>query len=113
MFAAAVVLGGAFAPDAQAQVPFQGQPLGTRGPIMAKINARNGGVAFQAAPWYLYWPYDAHFQLPAPVAGGYSPPPSMGGYPSLPFFPYSSAYVPGSPLNYYPYGPTVAPGYAR
>src|SRR5262249_7842375 len=22
---------------------------------------------FQAAPWYLYWPYDQHFQLPAPI----------------------------------------------
>ena len=75
-----------------------------------------GGVALQAAPWYLYWPYDAHFQTPAPVFGAYSPPPSMNGYPAQPFFPshsYGYPYVPGSPLNIYPYGPTVAPGYAH
>src|SRR5258708_6840811 len=28
---------------------------------------------FQAAPWYLYWPYDAHFQLPAPIGAAYQP----------------------------------------
>jgi hypothetical protein len=25
--------------------------------------------AFQAAPWYLYWPYNLHFQTPAPMPG--------------------------------------------
>jgi hypothetical protein len=36
--------------------------------------------AFQAAPWYLYWPYNSHFQTPAPLlghegfgGGGYAP----------------------------------------
>ncbi len=24
---------------------------------------------FQAAPWYLYWPYDGHFLTPAPMYG--------------------------------------------
>jgi hypothetical protein len=28
-------------------------------------------------PWYLYWPYEAHFNAPAPVPGG-------GGYPYWP-----------------------------
>jgi hypothetical protein len=48
---------------------------------------------FQAAPWYLYWPYDAHFQTPAPVFAGFAPPPT---YP-LPYNPYNPgfAYVQG------------------
>ncbi len=45
------------------------------------------GGAPQAGPWYLYWPMEAHFQVPAPGAVPYfSPmtlPPQFGG-PSLP-----------------------------
>jgi hypothetical protein len=40
---------------------------------------------FQAAPWYLYWPYDGHFQTPAPV---YAPPTVPPGY-YLPYNPYN------------------------
>ena len=36
--------------------------------------------AFQAAPWYLYWPYNGHFQTPAPLYGQFYAPPGMGGY---------------------------------
>ncbi|HEY8505698.1 MAG TPA: hypothetical protein VIL46_14030 [Gemmataceae bacterium] len=62
-------------------------------------------VGFLAAPWYLYWPYDAHFQLPAPIYGAYYPPPAYGGWYSQPFFPAQPVpYVPGSPLNTYPFG---------
>jgi len=25
--------------------------------------------AFQAAPWYTYWPYNSHFQMSAPLPG--------------------------------------------
>jgi hypothetical protein len=42
--------------------------------------------AFQAAPWYLYWPYDAHFQTPAPLSGPYYAPP-QGGFMANPYFP--------------------------
>src|SRR5438552_4017827 len=31
--------------------------------------------AFQAAPWYQYWPYDGHFLTPAPVSGPFYGPP--------------------------------------
>jgi hypothetical protein len=41
---------------------------------------------YQAAPWYLYWPYDAHFMTPAPMTGAYYAPP-IGAYPIQPFFP--------------------------
>jgi hypothetical protein len=42
---------------------------------------------FQAAPWYLYWPYDAHFQTPAPIMGAYYAPPIGGNFPVQPYFP--------------------------
>jgi hypothetical protein len=28
-----------------------------------------------AGPWYLYWPYEAHFAVPAPGVSPYFPPP--------------------------------------
>ena len=42
---------------------------------------------FMAAPWYLYWPYDAHFMTPAPMQGAFYAPPVMGNYPVQPYFP--------------------------
>lgn len=42
---------------------------------------------FQAAPWYLYWPYDAHFLTPAPVSGPFYGPPLTGNFPVNPYFP--------------------------
>ena len=40
---------------------------------------------FLAAPWYLYWPYDAHFMTPAPVAAPFFAPPAPGNYPAQPY----------------------------
>src|SRR5262245_55131743 len=59
--------------------------------------------AFQAAPWYLYWPYDAHFLTPAPVSGPFYGPPLTGNFPVNPFFPGPAgpvgfAPVPGGPV---------------
>ncbi len=34
--------------------------------------------AFQAAPWYSYWPYNSHFMTPAPLTGAYYAPPGGG-----------------------------------
>jgi hypothetical protein len=42
---------------------------------------------FQAAPWYLYWPYDGHFLTPAPVTGAFYGPPTPGNFPVNPYFP--------------------------
>ena len=58
---------------------------------------------YQAAPWYLYWPYDGHFLTPAPMQGAFYAPPMMGNYPAQPYFP-APAYSP-------PYGgaPNPAP----
>ena len=41
--------------------------------------------AFQAAPWYLYWPYNQHFMTPAPMTGAFYGPP-MGGGMTNPYF---------------------------
>lgn len=50
---------------------------------------------YQAAPWYLYWPYDAHFQTPAPIFGAYYAPPIGGNFPVQPYFP-----APAYPMPY-------------
>ena len=42
---------------------------------------------YQAAPWYLYWPYDAHFQTPAPIQAPFNGPPIGGNFPVNPYFP--------------------------
>lgn len=43
---------------------------------------------FQAAPWYMYWPYDGHFLTPAPVNGAFYGPPVTGNFPVNPYFPH-------------------------
>lgn len=47
--------------------------------------------AFQAAPWYLYWPYNAHFMTPAPLHGAYYGAPYGGGAMVNPYFPAAGA----------------------
>jgi hypothetical protein len=42
---------------------------------------------YQAAPWYNYWPYDAHFLMPAPISGQFYGPPMTGNFPVNPYFP--------------------------
>jgi hypothetical protein len=42
---------------------------------------------YQAAPWYLYWPYDAHFLTPAPLNAPFVGPPISGNFPVNPYFP--------------------------
>ncbi|MBX3399579.1 MAG: hypothetical protein KF873_12620 [Gemmataceae bacterium] len=54
------------------------------GPI-AKLFGKQPLPAFQAAPWYLYWPYNSHFMTPAPLPGGYTPAPTAGQV--NPYFP--------------------------
>jgi hypothetical protein len=54
--------------------PFNGPP-NTR--LFPPIFRKQALPAFQAAPWYLYWPYNGHFQTPAPL---YAPAYGPGGY---------------------------------
>lgn len=42
---------------------------------------------FQAAPWYLYWPYDGHFLTPAPINGPFYAPPLYPNTGVNPYFP--------------------------
>jgi len=58
---------------------------------------------YQAAPWYLYWPYDGHFQTPAPVQGAFYGPPTAGNFPVNPYYPAGPAY------GYGPGGPNPRP----
>jgi opacity protein-like surface antigen len=79
----------AFAGSAQAQAP---NPFGSQGqqPIFKSLFHKQPLPAFQAAPWYLYWPYNAHFQTPAPMMSApYYAPPGVGnaGYQLNPYFP--------------------------
>jgi len=59
------------------------------------------GSCGPAAPWYAYWPQDAHFQTPAPTGYPYWPSPMspmMGGH--------ASSYAPPPAMAYgYGYGP--------
>lgn len=57
--------------------PFNGPPGGR---LFPPIFQRQPLPAFQAAPWYLYWPYNGHFQTPAPLYGQFYAPPGMQGY---------------------------------
>lgn len=52
---------------------------------------------FQAAPWYQYWPYDAHFLTPAPISGPFYGPPMTGNFPVNPYFPHPVAPAGGQP----------------
>jgi hypothetical protein len=63
---------------------------------------------YMAAPWYLYWPYDGHFQTVAPMAyGAFYPPPAYTGNPYAPGG--HAGYVPGAPLPQFPVSPVGPP----
>ncbi|MCE9534549.1 MAG: hypothetical protein K8T89_26015 [Planctomycetes bacterium] len=61
-------------------------PFSNHRAFPSSYNGQNLPV-YQAAPWYLYWPYDAHFMSSAPMTGAFYAPPMMGSYPSQPYFP--------------------------
>lgn len=91
---AAVLLGFAGLAQAETPNPFLNAPNpfeGARKPIFKSVFHKQPLPAFQAAPWYLYFPYNGHFQTPAPMAGApfYAPP--GGGYQANPYFPQGPA----------------------
>jgi hypothetical protein len=94
-------------------------------------NGGSGGC-FQAGPWYTYWPYEAHFQIPSPL--GYPfwpgpapapgpqflpapPPPSPPGPPAPPkptgFQPVGYDYPGFPPAGSCYYGPAPSYWYGR
>jgi hypothetical protein len=64
---------------------------------------------FQAAPWYLYWPYDQHFQLPAPIGAPYIPPQGFNA-PWNPYFAHPALGLAGGPPPYPGFGPGMGMG---
>lgn len=82
----------------------QGFDYGWRHPFKTTL------PVYMAAPWYLYWPYDGHFQTVAPMAyGAFYPPPSYTGNPYMPGG--YGGYVPNAPIPQFPVAPfpPVAP----
>jgi hypothetical protein len=89
-------------------------------------NAGGGGGGTSAGPWYLYFPYEAHFQLPAPVGFPFWPGPVTAAG-AAEYFPAArpaplqlpearplSPVPPGySPVGYYYYGPAPSYWYGR
>lgn len=109
---AAVAVTAAFAADARAS--------GCNGPLCQPQAPHAGGFfqslfckqplpAFQAAPWYLYWPYNAHFMTPAPLTGAYYAPATAPGAYGNPYF--SGYPAAGYPAPGYPAAGYPAPGY--
>lgn len=92
--------------------PFMSQPRQPHlGPYLFANHRNRQLPAFQAAPWYLYWPYDGHFMTPAPVHAPFYGPPTGGNFPVNPYFPGPSGYYgpfPGGPAPG-GVGPGVAP----
>jgi hypothetical protein len=69
------------------QSPPQAQP---QGGFFHRLFVKQPLPAFQAAPWYNYWPYNAHFQSAAPLPGT----PSAYPYNGLGINPYFPAGYP-------------------
>lgn len=86
--------------------PWAGHPMFNRGGQLSRMPTL---PVYMAAPWYLYWPYDGHFQTVAPMAAQaqFYPPPQMGygGNPMLPVYP---GYAPNLANPNYPYAPAPA-----
>ena len=94
-------------------------------------SAGNGGQGghpcFQAGPWYLYWPLEAHFQNPAPIGYPFWPSPmglapnGVGQNPMMPSLgcapPMAPPMMPQvqpaglQPVNYYQYPYYAPPAY--
>jgi hypothetical protein len=91
------------AEPASAQYP-SASPYGAGGgsTLFHRLFVKQPLPAFQAAPWYLYWPYHAHFMTPAPLGLGapyYGAPTGMGGFGggaggANPFFPNAGMLAP-------------------
>jgi hypothetical protein len=87
--------------SAQCRGPFCNQPkYPTLSSYLFKSHQQPALPTYQAAPWYLYWPYDAHFMTPAPVNAPWYGPPVGGNFPVNPYFPAPAAQlgpIPGGP----------------
>jgi hypothetical protein len=77
--------------------PSKGHPLFAKD----KLAIQPTLPVYMAAPWYLYWPYDGHFQTIAPMAAGQFYPPPAVNVPQNPFMPAAyQGYVPNAGVPY-------------
>jgi len=81
--------------------PFCNSPrYPTLGAWLFNSHAAPALPTFQAAPWYLYWPYDGHFQMPPPGTAPSHRPPVAGNSRDNPYSrPRGGVYgpIPGGP----------------
>ena len=103
--------GGGYAEGGAIGAHFSAKPYWSRGIFGSTFFSSRSNLTrmptlpvYMAAPWYLYWPYDGHFQTIAPMAHGlYYPPPTFTGNPYLPgTYP---GYLPGTPAPAFPVTP--------
>lgn len=78
-----------------------GPYAGTQGGLFG-LFAKSPMPAFQAAPWYHYYPYNSHFLTPAPMMSPYYAPPYVGGA-------YSGGFGGGMTNPFFPTAPQVMP----
>jgi hypothetical protein len=82
-------------------------PYKSGGGLFGGLFARQPMPAFQAAPWYSYYPYNSHFMTPAPMMSPFAAPPYVGGG-------YGGFGAQGMMTNpYFPTAPQVMPGTGR
>ena len=102
--AAAIAVVGISSAEARAEGGALRGPFNNQPPAHGIFSHFRGGQVlpvYQAAPWYLYWPYDAHFLTPAPVGGAFYAPPIQGNFPVQPYFPAPQWHPPaGAPPAY-------------
>jgi hypothetical protein len=81
-------------------------PCGCGGPSCCDHGGGYGGGFGGGAPWYSYWPLEAHFQVPAPTGFPYWPSPMVS---SLAFGPGGGYGFDGGAyqqVGYFPQGPS-------
>jgi hypothetical protein len=88
-----------FSFDARLSGSFQWNCWNGCGPSCGPCFGGCGPVCAPLAPWYLYWPMDAHFQAPAPISYPYWPAPQTPPGVAPPVRPVS--YHPSVPSYWY------------
>lgn len=86
---------GLFGVPSRAQAWFHVHPYRVDAGFKIWFNIQPLGPQVQLAPWYTYFPYEAHFQTPAP----------MGYYPQWPNAPAAGMYQPPQP-QFAPHAPS-------
>ena len=107
LWAGALALPLLFLPSEAKAFCIGGYEIDTGARVWCNVRQLNFTVP-TAGPWYQYWPYQAHFQVPAPGINPYFPPPmtlppGFGQPPAPPPMPPQQGYRPPmpTPAGYY------------